>query len=253
MMMMRNLPAFLLIGLAGCGLSDYQRQMDAQRARIKEFDDTNNLLDDPIEMPTIESADKQETPAWLLDFYLRLPRGCGAMPKDRTPYFAPLPFFRYAGPGPGYNYFVCAAVLLEPKAQAEYDKYPMKDFRSYVVQAINDFYFKTYKSRIELKPPDQTPPLRKFVKPFWALTGGAGADEQIGYDEFAYETTGKDASHFRVYFHEQRGKQIGIVAQRPRQLPADSTFEKGLEACLATLDMSAEAPSRRQQFKDRKR
>src|SRR6266704_2826576 len=92
-----------LIGVGGCGLSDYQKRMDEQRARIQDFDDANRLLDDPIERPIIKAPDGNDftdKAAWHFETFLRLPKGYGTREKDKTVYGQPkwpYVFVRYTG------------------------------------------------------------------------------------------------------------------------------------------------------------
>jgi hypothetical protein len=267
-----HLIAMLLIGVAGCGLADYQSRMDAQRERVKEFDDANRSLDEPIEIPLLPSEKLKEpkddvkeqrteeaNPAWLFDFYLRLPKGFGKTPKDKVPYFSPFPCFRYSGIEPGYDILIAAALVADPKTKEPemFGKYTPDNFRSFLRVAIKDFYAKT-NNKLDLKLPDkeiyQVIDV-KMLSPFSDVTS------RIAYQYIVYSDSGnpkiKEPSQFRVYLHEEPpnvkggirepGKQIAIVVHRPMRT-SDDPFDKAIAACLGTLDAN-EATSKRQQYK----
>jgi hypothetical protein len=266
--------AILLLGPVGCGVSEYQSRMDTQRERVKEFDDANRALDDPIEIPSLQlekpkdlpkdavkepakDSVKDANPAWLFDFYLRLPKGFGSLPKDKVPYFSPFPCFRYAGSESGYDIFVAAALMVDPKAKEkeEFDKYYPDNFRYFVRMAIKDFYFKT-NNKLELKMPDKEKYQVMDVK---MLSPFSDVTTRIPYKY--YEYTDKP-SVFRVYIHEEPanlkdgskepGKQIAIIVHRPRPPRSDDVrdaFDKAIDACLGTLDATSESMSKRSQYK----
>jgi hypothetical protein len=268
--------AILLIGATGCGLADYQSRMDAQRERVKEFDDANRSLDDPIEIPMLpidkpktppkdgaKEEPKEANPAWLFDFYLRLPKGFGKTPKDKTPYFSPFPCFCYTGNEPGHDILIAAAQVADPKAKEpeKFGKYTPENFRYFVRMAIKDFYAKT-NNKLDLKLPDPAKERYqvidvKMLSPFSDVT------TRIAYQLIVYSDAGnpkvKDPQQFRVYIHEESaiakdgnkepGKQIAIIVHRPNSSgDAKDAFDKAIDACLATLDTSDPA-TKRQQYK----
>ena len=268
-----HLLAILLIGAAGCGLSDYHSRMDAQRERVKEFDDANRALDDPIEIPTLQREKPKNPPkdaakdpkddakdpnAWLFDFYLRLPKGFGSMPKDKAPIYSTFPCFRYAGNEAGYDIFVAAAFVVDPKKEKdEFGKYSPESFRFWLRTAIKDYYMKTnYKLDMKLLSKEMSTGV-KVLSPFSDVTA------KIHYTYFEYPDPDnpkvkekKEPSVFRVYFHEEPatvkdgnkepGNQIAIIVHRPAR-PSDA-FDKAMDACLGTLD-TKESLSKRGQFK----
>ena len=251
--------------LSGCGLSEYQAKMDAQRIRVLEFDETNRLLEDPLEMVMQPSkGDKGDAqPAWPFDFYLRLPKG---FTLNKTPYYQNFSFYRFAGTDPAYNLFIVAALIVEPstdpkvEAKEKFGEYLSKNFRRYVRGGIDDYYFKTYKSDPEFRfnagksflPGEKIKYERITVKMFTAITD---VPTTIGYNYIAYSDKDnkevKDHSVFRVYYHEEAGRQFCLVVQRPLRVP-NETFDKSMDACLGTLDITADAANKRAQYKKAK-
>jgi hypothetical protein len=264
--------AFLLLAGVGCGLSDYQSRMDVQRERVKEFDDANRSLDEPIVIPSIQLStgpkkdkdgpkdDKEGINAWPFDFYLRLPKGYGATPKDKTPYFSPFPCFRYAANEADYDIFVAAAMAVDPKSKdkEEFGKYYPDNFRQFVRLAIKEFYFKTYKTELRLPAQDGYQMIEvKTLSPYSNVT------TKIPYKYLAYADDyqkGKEPTMFRVYWYEESGapreggkdrdpgKQVAIIVHRPMRAQ-NEPFDKAIEACLGTLDVSSDAGNKRTQFR----
>jgi hypothetical protein len=241
--MTRTLLAIFVLTLCGCGVNEYQQRMDAQRARIQELDDTNALLDDPIEMPTVQAGvGKELGPAWPFPVFLRLPQGFGTTPKDNTPYY--LHFFRYAGADPSYSLFISAAWVADTEAkQEELKKFTSRNFRLYVRRAIEDYYFKTNKFKLTLS--DKVEERNEIVKPFVNYPDDA-KPMRYGYREYNDLANKALADHslFRAYFMEDSGKQICIVEQRPLRVP-NETFDKAMKASLRTLDVGPDAASKR--------
>jgi len=247
-----------LICASGCGLSDYQTRMDAQRVRIQEIDETNELLDDPIEMPTLQNATgKEDKLAWSwrdetgrdfpVDVFLRLPKGFGTVPKDKNPYYTNFSFFRYAGAEPGFNIFLVAAFIAEADAKQGVSKYHPKSFRFYVRKSIEDYYVKTTKFNLVL--PEK---VEDRSETFKRLSHYPSDARPIVYTYYEYRDTNnnktKDHSSFRVYLHQEGDRQVCLVDQRPLRSPNEA-HDKAVTACLRTLDVSDDAAIKRRQFR----
>jgi hypothetical protein len=265
------LAGLLVLGAAGCGLSDYQSRMDAQRARVKKFDDANELLGDPIDIPTMpgKGLRAESQPAWPFDFYLRIPKG---YVREKEPYYTNFPFYRYAGTEPGYSVFVAAAVLIDKDAKERYGEYSVARFRELVRLGIDHFYFKNYKS----DPRFYADKLKLFLPSDKIEYSALAADlitpfsdvaEKIPYAYTSFKDTanrGNDKPvEFRVYFHDEYGKeildeagkrkmlpgkQVAIVAQAPIR-GQNEQFDTSIQAALGTLDLSAEVANKRAQYK----
>ena len=251
-------PGVLLLCAAasGCGLSDYQNKMDAQRARVAEFDETNRMLDDALEMPRLPQDEAQA--AWPFEFFLRLPKGYTLNPK--TPYSKNFSFFRWQGADPSTSIFIAAALLAELKKE-NYGEYERENFRSYVRDGIEDFYIKTYKqekidpnffgNRYKLFLPNEKIKYESYEAK--VLSPISGDTATVHYETIVYTDKEnkriKEFSEFRVFHHLQLGKQVAIVFQRPLRTPS-APFEATIEAkCLGTLDVGPEAISKRAQFR----
>jgi hypothetical protein len=236
-----------LIVVAGCGVNEYQQRMDAQRERIQDLDDTNALLDDALEMPTVHAdIGKEISPAWPFNVYLRLPKDFGTTPKEKTPYYVNFPFYRYGGADPGYNLFVAAAFVAESDAKQEVLKFTKGNFRVYTRRAVEDYYVKT--TKIKLTLPEKIEERSEIVKPFTPYPDDLKPMRYL-YHEYNDLSNVKLPGHtlFRVYIFEEEGKQVCIVEQRPLRVPNDN-FDKAMKACLRTLDIGPDAASKRKKF-----
>ena len=264
------LVSLLALSVAGCGLSDYQSRMDDQRKRVKKFDDANQLLGDPIDIPAIPGPGKGRTetiPAWSFEIFLRIPKG---YVLDQKPLYTNFPCFRYYGADRNYNVFVAAAVLIEKDAKERYGEYSPARFRELIRLVIDDFYFKNYKSdpRFFANKAKLFLPADKKYEPFPAelITPFSDVSDQIRYELISFndkENTANDKKvEFRVYIREEYGrevveagkrvirpgKQVAIIAHRPISGPNEQ-FDKSIQAALGTLDLSAEVASKRTQYK----
>jgi len=249
------LASIALACIVGCGVSDYERQMDKQRQRIQEFDDTNRLLDDPIENPLMPAAGvKAEAPAWPFEFFLRLPKGYALVPRekdDKALVVTPFPLLRYSSSEAGSSLFVAAAIV--PKTKDDKANEATERFRTLVRLALEAYYAKAI--GVKLAFPDKLPIQSIEVTRF--VTNSAAPEGRVAYDVITYtdkhNILAKQHVAFQAYFHKDGDRHVCIVAHRPLATIADPAFRKGLEACLGTLDLSNEASGRRSQFLRAKR
>jgi len=253
---MRGIALIVLIGASGCGLSDYQSRMDAQRRRVQEFDEANRLLDDPIDVPRIQIRDPKENTqieraAWDFDIFLRLPQGYSTTARDKGPYNNFL--FRYFGGSEGGLGIFIAAAKVTDKEQ-EFGKYSPATFRGYVKPALEDYYLKKYKAHYPLR--EKYNPDKKEFKVVTAYPN-AEAPAKISYTTFTYTDEGnkipkEDPTAFDVYLHEKSGKQVCIVVHRPLQPANAAKLKASIEACLGSLDITFEAATKRAEYRKAK-
>lgn len=245
------LPGYLIAAIcmtlaSGCGVSDYQNRLDEQRKRVQEIDEFNSLLDDPIEIPTMQiGASKEDQPAWPFEVFLRLPKGYTSVPKEKAPYNIAL--FRYSGDDPNMNIFIIAAHIAEPDEKQVFKKYHPKTFKLYVKTALEEHLLKTTKSKVALvEPKEET---SDVVKSFAIYPEDA---KRILFRQFEYREPGgkrtKDVSVFRVNLHEDAGKQICIIEHRLTNAD-NKAHDNAFKASLSTLDISADAVGKRSQLK----
>ncbi len=242
---------FMLLSCAcGCGLPDYEKRMDVQRARIAEFDEYNLLLDDPIDIPvTPIKAGKPETqPAWPFPVFLRLPKGY--VPGKEKPTSAKdFPRVRYKLEDAGMNIFVAAAMEVKKGEDPGKHMYLSSTFRTRIKAALADFCFKEYAIHVSLTERS------KAQLEFAGLTPYPDTATTLAYDFAQYENLGGGSAKvpapftFELYVHENAGRQVAVVFQRAARLANMDGHKKMVEACLGTLDISAAAASKRLAFK----
>ncbi|WP_146751194.1 hypothetical protein, partial [Pseudomonas aeruginosa] len=72
--------AVLLLGANGCGLSEYEEQIDREQKRLQLIDEENKLLGEPIEAPKIKETNSTVFQISATTLFFRPPRGIGAKP-----------------------------------------------------------------------------------------------------------------------------------------------------------------------------
>ncbi len=235
------LVAALALVAVGCGLSDYEQRMDAQRARMKLFDEESKQLDDAIEIPTRKEGDK-EVSVWPFDVFLRLPKGYSAAPKEYG--YNKLVLCRYAGKD-GHSIFVAAGLLAERAKDNKYKpgEWPAEDFRLNVRGALQEFYKQEMKfivtlpaSKLErqtIQPAswqaDKLPPLVVEREAF---------TDQIN-------TFIKEHSMFRIYHHHQDKHQVAVIYQFPKAQENDAVLATAIDWSIKSLDIGATASGKR--------
>ena len=254
----RSLVLLAFLASGGCGLSDYHNRMDSQRKRVQDFDEANALLDDPIGFPLMPPQPTAKDPkelapavaAWPFEFFLRLPRGFGTMPKDANLSLNDFGCFRFSGGDVALNIFVVAANTLDPKdakAREDFGKYSPTTFRFYLRKAAVNYYAKSAKVNFLLQEKELPRFLAKAVSAYPDETAAA----KIGYSHFQLTDEGKvqDVSIFDVYIYEDASRQVGIIVHRSASNANVGLLKQSVEACLGSLDASNDAKTKRSQFK----
>lgn len=251
------LVALVLFGISGCGLSDYQKRMDEQRARVQEFDEANKLLDDPLDRPMMkipEGKDFADRVGWPFEPFLRLPKGYGVREKDKIVYGPPnfpYVFARYSGGREGsHAIFIAAAGVVEPKGKDELFFYTAATFASYVKLSIEDYYDKTHKVSVVLT--EKTKPERREFKAVTPYPDPAGSNKVVYVCYTLTDETDphflKEPSAFDVYLHERSSRQMCIIVHRPLAVVAP-LHKSSIEACLGSLDLTSDGATKRAEFK----
>jgi hypothetical protein len=254
--------AMALMGVVGCGLSDYEKRMDEQRRRVQEYDDTNNLLEDPLEMLPNRLNPKEEGKSIWPDFFLRLPKGFGTKEKHKDRMLYNWPFLgHYTCDDPALHLYVAAVGLADHSGQEDLinAKYTLLNFRKIMKVAVEMVVRKQHWEPNWKKLSDkefsisEAPAERVGVK---QLTPLSGPTPSLTYTMIAYrekKSTENDPPKFLAYFYDEKPKQICIIVQHPVQLSPDHAFHKQVEVCLGTLDLSSDAAKRRTDYFQLKR
>ncbi|MBI3821376.1 MAG: hypothetical protein HY289_01705 [Planctomycetes bacterium] len=263
----------MLIGVSGCGLSEYQTRADEQAARVRAFDEINRLLDDPLEPPprmTYEKIneetrlkEKAEKAAWPFDVYLRLPKGFGVTPKEKDPHGHPFACFRYASAADAStSIFVAADWIQLPKKDGEKKDGEKKEaeeekgvtpafLQKWVAYAMQDYFTKTQKGTL-VNLPDKLEPKPREVKILAAYPNPTALNIIFKTFELNVKGPGKDLPVLEVYIREDAGRQACVIVQRSAQPANLIALTKSIEACLGTLDISRDAGPKRAVYKKAK-
>jgi hypothetical protein len=233
--------ALALLAGAGCGLSDYEQRMDAQRARMKLFDEESKQLDDAIEIPTRKDGDK-DVSVWPFDVFLRLPKGYAATPKEYV--YNKLVLCRYAAKE-GHNVFVAAGLLVDRNKNNQYKpgEWPADDFRLNVRGALQEFYKQEMKYFITFPAAKLE---RQTIQPAsWQADKlpALSVEREAFTDQI--NTAFKEHSVFRIYHHHQDKHQVAVVYQYPKSQESDAPLNASIDWSIKTLDIGPTAPSRR--------
>jgi hypothetical protein len=141
-------PALLaaVLGAGGCGLADYEGQMDVERQQVQRFDEETKYLAGPLEAPKLKSGGKEvDTP----EVFFRPPHGIQSE-ADSSP--GPPPYARYPArtSGMGTERVGVSEVYLALGGEKQ------KDFAATAVQALPQL--SGVKSRSLVKqPPGRAP------------------------------------------------------------------------------------------------
>jgi hypothetical protein len=224
---------------AGCGLDDYERRMDEERARVKALLEENKHLGEQFVPPSnLEEPDPEKQPALQrAEVFLRLPRGISPTPaeepaKDPTQLPVREPPTRsgttdlYRCPGPkGYNVFVAATID---------EKMPSDQFRGEVLAALRDYWTKKAKRLLPVE--GRTPTTRVLQPGLWR--GTKLPPVKVGEVLFDEPPGTQNGSRFAAYFHQAEGRQLAVIYQVPL---ADSSARAAIERSIATVALGSAA------------
>jgi hypothetical protein len=249
----KTLPAWALLAgvllpAAGCGLGDYERHIDAQRARIKVLDDENRVLGDLVEPPREEKSD---TSYWPFTVYLRLPRGYANSVTERSQQAAyiDLALFRFPAKE-GYNIFVAAGWVGKKPGPGEW---PTDTFREYVRGALMEFYRAEHKVIPEFPAFDRAKLQRMTKQP---VSASGAALPAMTFDVIAFTDKFNKAvepSFFQAYFYHLPDRQIAVVFQSPLASVQTESQLQAVDWTLKTLDIGTDAAAKRAEYAKRRK
>lgn len=248
------------LAVAGCGMGDYLRHMDAERARVRVFDEENRALDEAAEMPQglppRDPKDRKEKepaapqPLWPFDVYLRLP--AGVAPKAAGRYVAtespPVPLARYPGKDIT-NVFIAAGFVgekakdgtLRPGAWAP------DDFRRLARGALREYYKKEYKAAPALFG-EEAPAKDSRPRPSWRHEELPPLELERSVGTDAENKAAKEPSQFEMYYHRAGDRQVVVIYQYPEALKGDQRLKQAIDLSLRTLEPGDRAGERRSEL-----
>ena len=225
---LRRGPALLLLAapcfLAGCGLSDYEKQMASEVERLKAFDDDAEFLNGFIETPLVERLVEDKTglkkekalvPAFEgVNLFLRVPNGVNTKPDEKdNPIAGTFNTFRYSSKNNGsFREIRVSAAITENS----------KDFNKDLAQQNWNENFASQKT--ERKPYGREPlSFRTYEVP-------APEGATLFVNIYVPDAVRKKQSDVRL--------AITFLVPKGKALPST---KKQMEACLGSVGLGTEA------------
>ena len=249
--------AVMLGLLAGCGLSDYEKRMDEQRARLELYDEQAKLLSDMIEMPKGKDAYGNDIKV-PFDIFLRFPKPVSSSfrgPKAIYLSGNKKPLYRYEGK-PDFHVLVALAEVLPPESKTEKSEPAPKAepttkeaapaFRARVREGLMDYVSREY--RMAATPPEFTD-LKKDVRE----TTRDGKPHKLEFETVVFDDPRRqDPSRFFVFFRTHATRQGAVIYQVPVKLAEDRATLQAMDMSLKTLEILPPAIGMRTAFRARK-
>ncbi len=255
--------SFLLLAasmcpLAGCGLSDYEKRIDEQKAYLQSFDEENQLLGDPLEMPMVTIDDKKTKTlkleiAYPVEFFLRPPKGIASKVKEKDgPFeYQKVALYRYADKG--YN-ILAGSALADPEIKNIPGKpgtLTQKKFQQQVRGALVEFYQREYNQPMPWLGPD----FDKTKKDSRIVTNPGAPPTQMLFDAqaLADRPGTKTGSLFYLFFialpQAQPQMQGVIIYQVPAEKADDPVLRRALDFSLKTYSLGPQSAPKRQEYR----
>jgi hypothetical protein len=232
-----------LLLAAGCGLGDYEALMDAERARLKVFDEENLLLDKPLLMPVNldpKEGKLAEQPALLrIKVFLRPPKGVSSTcadkdekKSDQPANASGIPLYRYAWVEDS-NLFLAGAIGM-----------PAEEFQRGVRVGLGNFHAAKYKRPLPiLDPPPKDKPEKDRAVALKPLASRSGQLPPIRFQTQTLEEKApatdlkQEATRFRyqIYYHQSGKNQVAAVYQFPLHAGEPPGGGKAINFSLKTL------------------
>lgn len=246
------LVGLLTLAVTGCGLGDYEQRSDAQREYLKIFEEENQLLGDPLDMPMrkiFEAGILQTiTPALSQPFFLRPPKGFSSEVKngDAPFQFQNVALYEYPGPQ-GYSILAGTSLITSDLvAKPPKGTLAVKDFQHQVRGALVDFYQRTNGQSMPWL--NQPPQLKKVVRSI-PVPGQAARQVTVETEVLADRPGTKASSFLHVYFFVNDSTQGVVVYQIPAQVNDNPAVVRTLNASLNTYELGADAARKRADYR----
>jgi hypothetical protein len=240
---------FLVAG--GCGLRDYEKHMDEERAYLNEFDEENKSLGEPVEIPQKEvfieiPNTKKKTPmqtdAFPVKIFLRPPRWIAPQARKDTFTFERVSLYCYPGSS-GFNLLFTDA---EPDKNPS-TGYPFKngiapkDFRDQVRGALVQFVQREHKLAVTGWQADDNLKKESFL-----VKDSQGRPKKLDFEKQVFPETPAGAKEepkqsFEVYYLQEPTYQAAIIFEIPTQWTRDQTTRRIVEYSLKSLAFAQEA------------
>jgi hypothetical protein len=240
----RGLLALGLVLATGCGLGDYEKRVEEERARVQAIDEEEQALGTPLLMPDNPFAadEAKGHPMPQNEVFLRPPRGISSRPADaEKPTRAGDVFlFRYPGPE-GYNLFLAGAA---PGTLAT------QQFRKDVRTALSEYAANLSKQPLTFPPNAaltgviKQPPVSRTVKLPPIRLEGQSVDDSAADDK---------GHRYLLHFQRVAGnRQIAVIYQLPRAAAGQANVTQAIDLSLRTLGIGPDAALQRKVYEERK-
>lgn len=243
---MRCLLCLMVVAVfVGCDMADYQRRMDANRERVKIFDEENKVLGKPLGQPPPLKYDDKEQPAWPFDVSLRLPKGIsGTVDEEKGKgelTYNSFRAFRYPGDSEGYAVMVAAGFVgaASDKKDEKSKRSPHLspgEFRVTLLHALHDFYRREYVANMRFPDPEKTTVTRAIPVP----SPGAEKPATLTFDVYRWEgdpIKDKEKAAFTLFHHVAGDKQVAVVFQTPASVKDDPAELRKMELSVRSLKL----------------
>jgi hypothetical protein len=231
----------------GCGLSDYEKRMDEERARLKLFDEENQALGDPLIEP-VKGAKEGLIPGFPSTVFLRAPKWIRREPQPAPYVYKKVQLYLYPGTTKGYNLFVASNRMAGEKEKEQEKEKEGKllpeEFKAQVWHAVAEYY------RLELRHNLQF----SQQVPEQKVTMETGPGKLVNFTLLTgFDERDPTKSHLSLW-HVSRGwGQAAFVFQVPRGLETDPRVMQDIRASLKSSAVDVEAYNRREEYEQRMR
>jgi hypothetical protein len=229
----------LLVLVSGCGLDDYERRIDKQRARLRVFDEENKYLGDMLEPPGRPSSDTSGP--FPFDIFLRLPRGIAGIAADPTGTRATTDpkVYRCSGPD-GFDLFLAAAIA-GPRDPKDVNKgeWTPANFQDDFRLALGTMLMKYYR---------QPEMIQRVARPATSPIGEKLPDVVFDHFVLADDPAVRDATCLNVYVHQKGPRLVGLAFQFPQTAREEKMVQQGIDFSLKSLDIGENARAKRAAF-----
>lgn len=233
----------LLLALAaGCGLEQYQKRADEDRARLKAVDEENKYLGDPLTAPTnATEPDPAKQPALRrVEFFLRPPKGIQIVAADEPPARSgsgSTELYRYPGED-GY------AVLLA----ADAGELSAERFQSAVRGALGEYWKKATGRELPEVPAQGTREKRQLAE----FRGRKPAPVEFEMTVIKNAVATNRPYSYHIYFHQgEDKKQLAVIYQVPRDVDS-AQFLQAIEHSLKTAALGKAAQENLRAYQERR-
>jgi hypothetical protein len=224
-----------LLEASGCGLSEYEEQIDREQKRLLAIDEENELLGDPIEPPKIKDADPNAAPGTNAPLFFRPPEGIQANPgtslKGDILYEYPRPYrnpYQQRRTSKKELPFLSVLVAVAPVPP------PPGDWSPFVSQVQQAFAGSTASEDTPVTITPQGRPRLEFrTRSFTEPAADAKQSPTV----------------YRVYFYKGAQYLVAIAYHLPQANATSADVDKCINASLQSLSVGPDAAPKAERWK----